>query len=133
MCASCGGFFKCGFCNSEIFLICFFGCWYLLFHKQCLPFKHLLPSICSARQLQLWLLEVCWLALQLWEVMNESMFLQQLFLNFIVFSVKILDFSWCFGEWRLINLKNFLPVFAFTFFKNGGLNDITFCWRWKTR
>ena len=89
--------------------------------------KRLLSSGHSALfpQLYLWLLEVGWIILRMWEAMTDSIFLQQLYLNFIEFLLKIFDILWGFEKWRLFHLKNFLPIFVSTIFENGGLNYIT--------
>ena len=39
------------------------------------------------------------------------------------FLLKIFDILWCFGKWQFIN-SNFLPIFVFTIFENGGLNHV---------
>ena len=86
--------------------------------------KHLLSSRHSVLflELHLWLLEVRWIILRLCEAMTEPIFVQQTQL----YRIFIKDFSHfiCFGTWRLINLKNFLPIFLFTIFENGELNHI---------
>ena len=78
-CVVCETIFKRSFCNNEIFLIWFTGCYttalYTMFAVQ-----HLLSSGHSALFLQLrpWLLEVGWIILGLWETVTEPIFLQQL-------------------------------------------------------
>ena len=54
------------------------------------------------------------------------MFLQQLKFNFVVFFLMILDILWCFGKWRLIDLKYISPISIFTIFESGAklLNQI---------
>ena len=67
-------------------------------------------------QLHLWVLVVGCIILRLQEAMTESIFLQQLQLNFIVCLLKVLDILCCFGKWRLINSKNLLPKLVFTIY-----------------
>ena len=90
--------------------------------------KHLLSSGHSALFLQLhpYLSEVGWIILHCGEQWLSPYFYSNY--NFIEFVLKIFDILWCFGKWRLINLKNFLPIFVFTIFENGGLNHIILRW-----
>ena len=84
--------------------------------------KHLLSSGHSALFLQLhpWLFEVGWIILRLWLrdwAHISTATITQLYCIFVK------------GCWHFMN---FLPIFVFTIFENGGLNHIILRWHFLT-
>ena len=112
--------FKWRFCSTEIFLIWFAGFAYKV--------KTIISTWVFSSISTIVSMVIGWIILRLWEAMTEPIFPQQLWLNFIVFLLTIFETKWCFGKWQLINLDNFLAIFVFTIFENGGLNHIFLRW-----
>ena len=84
--------------------------------------KRLLSSGHSALflQLYLWLLEVRWIILRLWEAMTDSTFLQQLYFNFIGFLFKIFEHFMRFRQVAVDSLEELLANICFHNF-----------WKWR--